>query len=803
MKRVILGTTLLFVFFFGIARGSSMTSLDSGDRSSAQVEAGSDLLSDFSRNALGDVSPTGMGVTSAAVTFDPKKKDKFVLKGTTGGLVLTGATSVIFEAGGFSQEIALTAFTQSKQKYTFKGVAGEAGISSLILDMGKGQFSATLQNVFLPGFTNPLPITLRAGTTSECRMAQFSVKNNKWSFKGSANPQYDCLMTASPRATARGLFVNQPRDITFSVPVVSSPGLNPNSIELFRVDGSFNILGASLCTLADNGNPSNGDQTAGDSIFSCIANVQESAAGRMVFIVRGEVGGRITYSPTFSLDVVTPYTAEQAQETLTAHQQAVAVWQEKLAAYGNNKKAWGETVKAVKLLGGIKDAGVTKDGTMLWIEFTSGIRGGVPLTQETESSNAMERVVRPITQSASKESRRALQATGGCTDVANKDVLVWDTFADRYEENHFLSKIFRQSNKNFVIVESFAEDATVGSLRNITDYGTVILRTRGRSGRNSHVYETGEPVTFQTLGDEQYMFDLLTGCLEIVYFWVRGIGWDYFYGFTPNFISTLDGEFRVNLVYIEATNSVGLAPVFMKKKTHTFFGYAGKALWGRNVVGQELFTVMVNNGKDTGEAYAAVPHQSEGGFFWKIGSRPDKIGYECITTRPASCSTALNGDSHWIYEIPSGTRYEYDAETLYTAGGSYPDYTGQFDNNVFSMTWDFERFGTRFWGSIEATLDAPPGEATRVATFTASRNYEESSGELATLSETFQGSNIPLTERTDYGIYFEIVGADVCSHVVASGLRDAHRSDGLHQYWYSGIGCNSNGRLYIGFDFLD
>ena len=280
MKRVILGTILFFVSSFGIAQGSTIPALHSEDQNNAPAEAGSDLLSDFSRRALGDVSPTGMGVTSASVTFDPIKKDKFILKGTTGGLVLTGATSVIFEAGAFSQEIALTAFTQSKQKYTFKSVAGQAGISALTLDMGKGQFSATIQNVFLPGFTNPLPITLKAGTSSECRMAQFSVKNNKWSFKGSANPQYDCLMTESPRAAARGLFVNQPRDITFSVPVVFSPDLNPNSIELFRVDGSFNILGTSLCNLLDNGNPSNGDQTAGDSTYSCIANVQESTWGR-------------------------------------------------------------------------------------------------------------------------------------------------------------------------------------------------------------------------------------------------------------------------------------------------------------------------------------------------------------------------------------------------------------------------------------------------------------------------------------------------------------------------------------------
>jgi len=804
MKRLVPASILLCVFTFGIALGGTIPSSDSGEQSRAQVEAGSDLLSDFSRNALGDVSPTGMSVTSASVTFDPKKKDKFVLKGTTGGLILTGATSVIFEAGAFSQEIALTAFTQSKQKYTFKGVAGQAGISALTLDMGKGQFSATIQNVFLPGFTNPLPIMLRAGTTSECRMTKFSVKNNKWSFKGSASPQYDCLMTESPRATARGLFVNQPRDITFSVPVVSSPDLNPNSIELFRVDGSFNILGTPLCNLLDNGNPSNGDQTAADSTYSCIANVQESTVGKMIFIVRGEVGGRITYSPTFSLDVVTPYTEAQAQQTLTAHQQAVEAWTEKLAAYGNNKKAWTETVKAVKLLEGIKDAGVTKDGTMMWIEFTSGIRGGVPLTQETQSSNAKGRVLRSVSQSVSKEPRRALQAAGGCTTVGNKKVLVW-AVETAGEEDYFLSHIFWNSDKNFDVDEYVAHEATVASLREITDYGTAIIQTLRRPGRNSPVYETGEPVTVQTLGDDQYMLDLLTGCLEIVHSNVSGIGYGFFYGFTPNFISTLDGKFKDNLVYADFENSAELAPIFMKKEAHTFFGFTGEGhTWDPNP-GTQLFTFMVNDGKDMGQAYADVSPRSQGNsYFLKFSSSQDEIAYECTTTRHASCSIALGGISHWTYEIPTGTQYEYDVETGYYAGGPAPDYTGQFDNNVFTMNWDFERYGTHFWGSVEVTLDALPGEANRVLSFRADRYHEESTGEMATLSQSFTGVNIPLTERADYGIYFEMEGAEVCEHATAvQGNEEAHRSDGLHRYWYSGIGCNSKGRLYIGFDFLD
>ena len=61
----------------------------------------------------------------------------------------------------------------------------------------------------------------------------------------------------------------------------------------------------------------------------------------MSFIVRGEVGGRITYSPTFSLDVVTPYTEAQAQQTLTSHQQAVDVWGRKARGLRKQQEGLG------------------------------------------------------------------------------------------------------------------------------------------------------------------------------------------------------------------------------------------------------------------------------------------------------------------------------------------------------------------------------------------------------------------------------------------------------------------------------
>ena len=283
-----------------------------------------------------------MAITSAEVTFNPKKKDTFVLQGTTGSLSLTGATSVMFEAGPFNQEIALNAFTKSKEKYTFK-VPQENRVRTSFWIWPKANSAQRFRKCFSP----VLPILFLeadGGDIDRVSMIQFGVKKGKWTFSGASNPQYGCLISQPPQATPKGLFVNKATDVTVQVQVPSHPDLNQNSIGLFRVDSNLNILSGPLCGLSDNGSLINGDQTAEDRIFSCLANLQEGTAGKMFLVVGAELGGKMTYSPSFSLDVVVPYTEQQAQQTMTAQENAGQGWQGN-RKYGDTKKARTETVR--------------------------------------------------------------------------------------------------------------------------------------------------------------------------------------------------------------------------------------------------------------------------------------------------------------------------------------------------------------------------------------------------------------------------------------------------------------------------
>ena len=581
-----------------------------------------------------------MAITSATVTFDLKKKDTLILKGMTGSLSLTGATSVIFEAGPFKQEITLDKFKKSKKKYTFTAAAGKAGLGSLILDMAKGKFSAKVRKLLLTGFTNPLPVSLTAGTSAECSMIQFGVNKNKWTFSESKNPQYGCLISQTPQATPKGLFVNKAKDVTVQVQVPSHPDLNQNTIGLFRVDSNLNILSGPHCGLLDNGSLLNGDQTAGDRIFSCLANLQETTAGKMFLMVGAELGGKMTYSPSFSLDVVVPYTEQEAQQTVASHQQAGETWQDNLTRYGDTKKARKETVKTVKAMEGVKDAGVSSDGVNIWIEFTSGIRGGLILSQEEGPSGTArpfvegkERAVMKMTASplsvqpaSCKQESDTAGGTSSAGTVGNCKVLIWD-FWPRKPDDVDSSAFESNPNQIFQINKEYGESCTVDSLRGITKYGTVIIRTSGQKGRVGPIYLTDEPATLQKLNEEKYMLDFLTGCLEA---WIdMDQEWKFY--FTPSFISTLEGQFNQSIVYVEAQHSSELASAFLRKGAYTFFGYStGDILhyhWMLDTR-NKLFTSMVKDGMDTGEAYAALSKTSEeDSLFLKYSSSVQEIAY--------------------------------------------------------------------------------------------------------------------------------------------------------------------------------
>ena len=194
-------------------------------------------------------------------------------------------------------------------------------------------------------------------------------------------------------------------------------------------------------------------------------------------------------------------------------------WQDNLTKYGDSKKARTETVKAVKALEGVKEAGVSSDGVNIWIEFTSGIRGGLMLSQKKTGNGVRSTVgsvaggsVPPI---SAGTGNLALNTQNSCNQMANVGgeasdsatvgnckVLIWDRYwSEQYLDDEIPDmdedpyyQIFINANKNnkkFSVSRAFDTDATVDSLRTLTDYGTVIIKTHSMKGKEGRpVFDT-------------------------------------------------------------------------------------------------------------------------------------------------------------------------------------------------------------------------------------------------------------------------------------------------------------------------
>ena len=160
------------------------------------------------------------------------------------------------------------------------------------------------------------------------------------------------------------------------------------------------------------------------------------------------------------------------------------------------------------------------------------------------------------------------------------------------------------------------ERAITWDLRSLTGYGTVFLLSHfaGR-GKNSWCIVTKERMTLEILRSEGFMLEFLTGCLEIWNIKTGGKNIPYL-AITPNFISTLPGDFKDNIVYIKSPNSSEFQNSFLGKGTHSFFGFTGKNI--EFIPLETLFTSMICEGKSTSEVYAALPKRSEGGSDFKL-----------------------------------------------------------------------------------------------------------------------------------------------------------------------------------------
>ncbi len=665
-------------------------------------------------------------VTSATATIDPQKTDELTILASIRNLTLVNGQSVLFQAGLFADEIPVGKFQQEGQKYTYTGQKGGPGLSKLILDLEQGKATFIAKEILLTGFSNPLPIRLATGEFDQCSMIVFDVEGNLWSFKSAENASFPCVIPDAPELSVMGLYVGKAQNITVSAKIAPYEGLAENSIELVRVDKDLNVMGTPLCSLLDNGNAQNGDQSAGDRVFSCIGGLKAKAPGTINLAVRALVGDMPIFSPAVALEAFNEVTQAKFNETVQAHAKAVGIWKKKASQYGVTREARIKAAREIKKVPGIKDAGLSPDNATIWVDFQSGIEGALLIKSGSGGDPGLARVPTPAartdtshptamqTPSSADNPPRIVAGSASDSKVGNCKVFVYDPFLDelgKWDVADELKDLFANPDdqEQFKVTYLRDTDCTVAALKNLTDYGTVILGGHGGStARGDLLVATRE--VFNKLG-KTYKFGVSSRSLARV--WYEELD-EYYFAFKPNFVTGLSGSFKNSIVYVgtcfSAYNNM-FARAFLKKGAKAYFGYSWITDGSVTIpTAKRLFNGLVSQHMNTAEAMASVRRKYGAGPFRGVGKEPVK--YSCSKNpyalyKYAAASLETWGDQLWIY-ADNSTKVEKDV--LLGSGHYFPLEGHWTSGNTFTINIDKYKNGNSVYtGKLEITLDLEPG----------------------------------------------------------------------------------------------
>jgi hypothetical protein len=422
-------------------------------------------------------------------------------------------------------------------------------------------------------------------------------------------------------------FTNTQTQVRVLAQILPQAGLDSSSATLYEVDDNLNPLGASLCSLLDNGNLGNGDDIAGDSVFSCFVTLNKASPTQIHLAAQVLINGEINSSPAVILEVVDPLTNEQAQTVVDTQAAAAQIWQSQLALLGDTLGARLAAAEEIRLLTGVADAGVSSDDTTIWILYNSGLKGGLMLNPDGTRGGSGERVSNtpPVAPEDARDPVSFSPSTsplvsalnGGSnttlftlatiaenTPIENTNVLIWDAYNHQFapfDEGPDLQTLFQNSQcPKFNVAYLKDTQATVDSVRTFTQYGTVILVTHGGvDGDGQVVFLTDENAN---------LFNILSHAIDLILGRVTVMG--NVFAIRPSFISSLSGSMQNTLVYNGSCQSSAnntMSSAFIGKGAKTYYGYTRvvNSNFAQNVSNQ-LFNNLVVNLNNTGEAFSPV-----------------------------------------------------------------------------------------------------------------------------------------------------------------------------------------------------
>jgi len=203
------------------------------------------------------------------------------------------------------------------------------------------------------------------------------------------NPYINFL--SAPTINPDSAFENEPTEATVQIAIESNPSLISDSVKLINVDTDNNIL-SEIAIMQDDGDVLNGDDIAGDGVYSAKTIINESTAGTIFFRVSADTGS-IGYSTMKEFSILSPLTDKQIQEAKSVIQQEV----DNLPAAGVQftKKEFSQMKDQIvaNLLANnlISAAQLSSDGDSISASFKSGLSYNITFIYEGSRGGTQDR----------------------------------------------------------------------------------------------------------------------------------------------------------------------------------------------------------------------------------------------------------------------------------------------------------------------------------------------------------------------------------------------------------------------------
>lgn len=424
-------------------------------------------------------------------------------------------------------------------------------------------------------------------------------------------------------ASTTAFLTNEQTEVRFQAAIPPVPGLVRGSPTIQLVDEAGSPIGGPLAALLDSGALEDGDDIAGDGVYSCFLTLVESQPSTLRIRAQALVvnqplfasAGALLRSDPVLLEAVDPLSSASADIIVQVQNTARGIWEDSLASFGDTLTARLEAAQGIRALAGVSDAGVSSDEVTIWIHYESGVKGGLllnPVGTRGESGADRSSMARDVPDAFVAPPARFVLGGHGASEllgddpvpIGNNKVLVWDAYNSQFapfDEGPDLRDLFEGSEcPDFDVTYLVDGQATVGSVDAFTNYATIVLVTHGAvDGDGQVVFLTREPVTLGSL--LFHAIDLVLGRITVMgdVFAIR-----------PGFIRALPGAFEDGLLYngsCQSSANSTMINAFFSKGVLVAQGYTRvvNSNFAQSTANQ-LFASLVTDQANAGDAFAQV-----------------------------------------------------------------------------------------------------------------------------------------------------------------------------------------------------